>query len=115
MKTFTTFLIAVMVLASGAYMVRVHQDSVLAAEAVRQVRYYYALTPSQHVQITSAFAQGSDVCVDFVSTDARNYSVAGRFVYMEAMHQVRYEVPFDSDFCPNGHDVTRLAEEANVQ
>ena len=26
----------------------------------------------------------------------------------------KYEVPFDSDFCPNGHDVTRYAEEAAI-
>ena len=106
---------AVLAAVASIYSSREHQDRVRAAHAVRQVEYAYKLTVAQKIEITSAYIQGSDVCIDFVSSDARGIRVAGRLIHLQAMHQVIRDVPFDAEFCPNGHDVTRLAEEANVR
>jgi hypothetical protein len=108
-KIFAALLITIVILASGFYVVRVHQDCVRATLAVHQVEYAYKLTPSQKIEITSIYIQGSDVCVDFIAEDARGARAAQRLIHLQAMHQVMTDVPFDySGFCPNGHEVTSV-------
>ena len=113
MKIFGAALLAIALLTSGAYAFRVHQDHVRATNAVLQVAYVYKLTPEQKLEITSAYIEGGSICIDFIASDARGARAASRFIHLQKTHEIMTDVPFTYEkFCPNGRDVTLVAQEA---